>query len=138
MIIDWPQNPHQLNNLQTFDNGVTFLLKKSTMASNSLDCSSVRASLVMKLYRVFWEESHLSSFEASCAISFANKLLNIWLVLSYMGHEYQLDNTTMICTVCRTEKAFFLPSAVQCTAQKWYILGAVVYVKACKPIDIIH
>ena len=44
----WPQNQHQ-NHLLTFDNGVTFLLKKSTIASNSFDCSSVRPSLVMKI-----------------------------------------------------------------------------------------
>ena len=57
------------------------------------------------------------SFEASNAICLANKLLNIWLVLSYIGHEDQFDNTTttMICTVCWTEKASFLPNAIHCT-----------------------
>ena len=36
----------------TFDKGVTFLLKKSTIASNSDDCSSVRQSLEIAIWNI--------------------------------------------------------------------------------------
>ena len=41
----FPFRFYEYGDHDTFDKGVTFLLKKSTIASNSDDCSSVRQSL---------------------------------------------------------------------------------------------
>ena len=48
----FPFRFYEYGDHDTFDKGVTFLLKKSTIASNSDDCSSVRQSLEIAIWSI--------------------------------------------------------------------------------------